>query len=175
MDFNSMRMTHEQLSDDKYRLRVGDDIIEVKTNFRYLQYFDDFCSDTITHYIKTPNNKPTNSNRTLVLLDRVYDYFRRLFLEEIEEDLREISSFPISSTGTLQRDYKGRRFNFSEWDTPHDIFNKIHSTCCSTSASGDETFYSTIVDLAQKNDGFLSVEIKQYLYGWLAGKHKDHQ
>ena len=163
MDFNSMKMTHQQLSYDEYRLRVGNDVIEVNTNFRYLSYFDDFWSYTITHYIKNPNNKPTNPNRTVVLLSRVYDYFRELFLEEIEEDLREISSFPISSTGTLQRDYKGRRFNFSKSDTPNYIFNQIHSICCSTCASGDNTFYSTIVDLVQKSDGFLSAEIKQYL------------
>lgn len=164
MDFNSMKMTHVQLSDNNYRLRVGNDIIEVTTNFRHLLYFDDFWSNTISHYIKTPNNKPTNANRTLALSSRVYHYFRELFLEEIEEDLRAISSFPISSTGTLQRDYKGRRFNFSKCDTPHDIFNKIHSTCCSTCAAGHDIFYSTIVDLAQKSDGFLSVEFKQYLY-----------
>lgn len=161
MDFNSMNMTYEQIDDRHCRFRIGNDIVEVSTNFQSIPFFDDLDYSVVTHYIKTPGNIPTNPNRTSALMSKMYDSFKILYLKEIEEDFSEIAAFPKSINGKLQKDYRGHRFRFYKGATSHDIFKSILTAYTSTCASGD--IYPLLLKYKQKSDGFLFTEIKEYL------------
>ena len=156
MDFSKMEMTHEQMSDNQYRLRVGNDIIEVETYFDSHGYFR---VATLDHYIMTPSNKPTNPNRTCALMVYVDEYLEKLYQKEVEEDLREIATFP---KGCLKENYKGRRLHCYEGMTAYDVIRKFddaHSACVIKSSNVLPIFK----ELAQMPEGFLSEELESVL------------
>ena len=157
MDFSKMKMTHEQMEDSKYRIRVGNDIIEVQTYFDNYGYFR---ITTLDHYIKTLDNKPTNPYRTSALSIYVDEYLEKLYQSEVEEDLREIASFPVASC--LKEDYNGHRLHFYAGATANQVIQKFEAThkVCITRSSD---FYDIYMELSQMPDGFLSEEIKNLL------------
>ena len=90
IDFSNMQMTSEQLDADNYRFKVGNDVIVVATNFRGISYLEELQFQVRAHYIRNPNNKPTNPNRTTALMVKVMDWFRHCYLREVGRDLLKI-------------------------------------------------------------------------------------
>ena len=157
MDFSKMKMTHEQMEDGKYRIRVGNDIMEVQTYFDNYGYFR---IATLDHYINTPGNKPTNPSRSSVLAVYVDEYLEKIYQSEVEEDLREIASLPVASC--LKDDYNGHRLHFYAGANAKQViqkFEEVHNACVTRSSDPFDIY----MELSQMPDGFLSEEIKNLL------------
>lgn len=157
MDFSKMKMTHEQIDDDKYRIRVGNDIMEVQTYFDNHGYFR---IATLDHYIKTPGNKPTNPTRTSVLAGYVDEYLEKLYQSEVEKDLHEIATFPVANC--LKEDYNGHHLHFYAGATASQVIQKFesaHNACVIRSSDPFDIY----MELSQMPEGFLSEEIKNLL------------
>ena len=155
MNFGKMEMTHEQIDDSTYRIRVGNDIIEVRTYFDYHGYFRIV---TLDHYIKYPGNKPTNPNRTRVLEIYVDEYLEKLYRKELEEDLREIAEF--SKTSCLNEDYNGHWLRLYKGETACQVIRKFDNAYKACVVSGGDT-YDIFKELSHMPDGFLSEELEE--------------
>ena len=155
MDFGKMKMTHEQIGDQKYRIRVGNDIIEVELYFDFHGYFR---VATLNHYIKHPGNKPTNPNRTQVLEVYVDEYLETLYLKELEEDLREIAAFPNASC--LKEDYNGHWLRFYKGTSADQVIREFENAYNACVVIGGDTYF-ILKELSQMPDGFLSEKLDE--------------
>lgn len=164
MDFSKMTMTHQKLDDDLYRLRVGNDYIEVYTNFGFMKFPESLDIVFHRHYIGKTDNLPTNPNRTDVLLAEVNDYFSELYMKEMEEDIKKMASLPVSSK--LQEDYQGKRFRFRKGTSAKDVLTEIEIAYI---AYGDmfiipsKHIYDILLEVSHYPDGFLSEVIREHL------------
>jgi len=70
---------------NNFRFTVGNDIIEMAISYPTGLYFEDIRIEILDHYIQNRNNKPNNPNRIMVLYQRIYDYLRRRYLEELKK------------------------------------------------------------------------------------------
>ena len=154
MDFSKMKMTHKKIDENQYRIRVGNDIVEVKT---YFDYYGWYRVSIEQHYIKFPENKPTNPNRTYALREYVYKYMEKLYQKELEEDLRVIASLPKAKC--LKEDFKGHQLRFCEETTAFGVINKFIDSYRSCLNVVDDP-YDVLKELYQNTDGFLSEELE---------------
>ncbi|MBR3162839.1 MAG: hypothetical protein IKF17_01895 [Clostridia bacterium] len=164
MDFSKMTMTHQKIAENMYRLRVGNDYIEVYTNFGYMQFPAQLDIIFHRHYIGTSDNLPTNPNRTRVLLAEVRNYFSKLFMKEMEEDIKTLAS--LDQTDELQKDFYGKRFNFRKGTSAKDVFKEVeiaYMAYSSQFAILSKDFYDIIIELSHNPDGFLSEAIQESL------------
>ena len=164
MNFDKMKMTHRKLDEYTYQVRVGNDIIVVSTNFGHLRFPNTLKVRPITHYIGTPDNKPTNLHRTTYLLTAVENYFYKLVLKEMEQDLRDLAMLPTSDY--LQNDYRGRRFTFYKGISPNDIYNEIVTSYMAFNhliLASVKDIYDIVVELSNQEDGFLTTAIRDSL------------
>lgn len=167
MDFSKMTMTHQQIGKNMYRLKVGNDYIEVYTNFSYMQFPATLDIIFHRHYIGTSDNLPTNPNRTRALLRKVKDYFSKLYMEEMEEDIKELACLPVS--GKLQEDYHGKRFNFRKGTSAKDVLSEmeiVYMAYSSQFAISSKDIYDILLEVREYPDGFLSEEIRENL-SWI--------
>ena len=164
MDFSRMTMTHQKIAENMYRLRVGNDYIEVYTNFGFMQFPEHLDIIFHRHYIGTSDNLPTNPNRTRVLLAEVSDYFSKLYMKEMEEDIRELAGLPVSDK--LLENYQGKRFSFRKGTSAKDVLAEVeiaYTAYSSQFAILSKDFYDILLELSHYPDGFLSEAIQDSL------------
>ena len=159
MNFGTMKMTHEKFGENDYRIRVGNDIIEVRT---YFGSNGCFYSSILDHYIENRDNKPTNPRRTQVLKSYVDEYLERLRLKELEEDLRKVAALPMASC--LKEDFKGKWLHFYAGMTAREVIRIFDDEYSKASIFTGGCSYDIYKRLPQKKEGFLSEELNEMFF-----------
>lgn len=157
MDFGKMEMTHEQIEDGNYRIRVGNDIIEVAP---WIDGEGFFRVATLDHYIKYRGNKPTNPNRTHALEGYAKEYMEDLYRKEVEEDLREIASLPATD-GRLQKKFEGKHLYFFKGTSALEVIRKFEEAYDGACIWRTSKAVDILNGLSQEPDGFLSEELEE--------------
>ena len=163
MDFSKIKKTCVRLSDDVYRIKVGQDFIEVSTNFGWMRYPSTLDIQLIRHYIGNPSKLPSNPNRTDELLREVRNYFSKKYMREMEKDIKSLASLPASDK--LQKDFNGKRFEFKKGNSARDILNEVtmaYMAYSSYFAITSKHIFDILMDLSE-NDGFLHEAIDEDL------------
>ena len=157
MDFSKMKMTHKQIGDKIYKVRVGNDIIEVEIYFDWYGYFR---VSTLNHYILNPDNKPTNHYRTRVLQSYVAEYLENIYKNELREDLQEIASFPAYNC--LKEEFNGHWIHLGKGTTANQVIKKFEEANNACVICPLDT-YEIYKELSQNKEGFLSEELRNLL------------
>lgn len=164
MDFSKMKMTHEQIGEDMYRLKVGKDYIEVFCNIEHLRFPSDLQVILHRHYIGTVDNTPTNPRRTVILLSVVKDYFNRMYLKDLEAEIKDIAKLP--ATNRLEESWLGKRFYFVKGTSAFDVYSELFKIydAYESGVTSAKSFYDISLELNQTpDDGFLSEAIRDSL------------
>lgn len=166
MDFSKMKMTHRQLSQNTFEIRVGQDFIEVWTNYGWMTFPSTLEVYTIRHYIKSQDNVPTNPKRTTILLSEVEQYFKKLYLKELETEIINISKLP--ATGKLESDYDGKRFSFICGTSAESVLNELRRIydAYESDTFFCKSFFAIETELSQNSGGFLYDAIQEDL-SWI--------
>lgn len=175
MDFFAMKksirqLTFEQNRPELYSIKVGNDIIEVYTNYSYVMFPFDLTIELNKHYIGTTYVVPTNPGRTVALLCAVQEEFKKLLLLDLEKEIKEIACLPDKEI--LEETYHGKRFYFSKGTHAIDVYFSLfrqYDALYNQVSGGKhwmEIFCDIYKDLKRKRkDGFLKEAIYQDLRG----------
>ena len=167
MDFYKMPITCKLIGEDEYQIKVGNDYIEVFCNIEHLSFPSSLNVILRRHYIGEPGNHPTNHGRTTVLLSVVTDYFKKKYLEKLEEEIKKIANLPAFDC--LEESWMGKYFYFSKGTPANVVYNDLSIIYDAywNDVAFAKSFYDISLELNQApDDGFLSKAIRESL-SWI--------